>query len=287
MSGYGVPPGASPAAPRTRRSRPAPPMLDLVGLGLAVLTFVFAFLPWAGSKVTDEVTLKGWELPLPTVATALLLVAAALVTRPLFTRTRSDDADASPVPGMLGVVAAVLLVVYVILGGKVLGQDTTREIGAWLGLITGLGAAAVLELSWLQRTGRIARKPAAPAAPAGQWGQQPPAGYAQPYGQQPYGQQPPAGYPAPAQPQQQPPPAGYGQGGYAQPGPYTGPQTGGQPPQGGSYGQDYPPASGYPSQGQGYPSEGGGQGGQGGGQGGGDQGYPSQGGGQGGGYPQG
>lgn len=274
MSGYGVPPGASPSAARSPRSGPALPMLDLVGLGLAALGFIVAFLPWAGSDASDDVSAKGWDLPLPTAATTLLLVAAALLTIPLFTKTKADDTNASPVPAMLAVVAALLAIIYVIVGFDLFGADTTREIGSWLGLLAALGAAAVLEVSWLQKTGRIARKPAAPAG--GQWGGGPggPGGPGQGYGQQPpagYGQQPPAGYgqqpagypsqvqpSAPPAPQQ--PPAGYGQqgGGYGQPGPYGGPATGGQPAQGGGYGgqQDYPPASGYPSTGQGYPSQG-------------------------------
>ena len=53
MSGSGTPPGP-PSSARSRRSRPALPVLELVGLGLAVLAFIVAFLPWAGSKVTDE-----------------------------------------------------------------------------------------------------------------------------------------------------------------------------------------------------------------------------------------
>jgi hypothetical protein len=245
-------------------------VLELVGLGLAVLAFIVAFLPWAGSKVSDELSVQGWDLALPTAATVLLLVAALLIAAPLLTGTPAADTDgdgvdrtASPLPAMLAVLAAVLLVVHTLTGGEILGGDVERGIGVWLGLVIGIGAAAVLELSWLQRTGRM-RKPA-PAAPTGgpwsaqqqpqqAWGQQQPA----------YGQQQAAGYggSTPDYGQQQP---GYGQPGYGQ----QGPPTGGQPAQGGPYGQEqYPPQSGHPAPGQGYPSQG--------------QGYPSQGG-----YPQG
>jgi hypothetical protein len=269
MSGYGVPPGASPAASRSPRSGSALPVLDLVGLGLAVLAFIIAFLPWAGpdSEVSDA-TASGWELPLPTAATVLLLVAGVLAAVPLLTGAKRADGDsASPVPALLAVLAALLYLVNVIVGGTILGAELERKIGVWLGLVLGLATAAVLLFSWLQRSGKVSKR--TPSAPAGgQWGQgqqQPQAGW----GQQQYGQQPPAGgYPSQAQPAQQPPQQqpqqGYGQG-YGTPGQYGGqqggPATGGQPSQGG-YGQDYP-QTGYPSQGRGYPSQGG-QGGQGG-----------------------
>lgn len=266
MSGYGTPPGPSSSAPRSRRSRPALPVLELVGLGLAVLAFIVAFLPWAGSEVADGLSVQGWDLALPTAATVLLLVAALLVAAPLLTGADADadgdgvDRAASPLPALLAVLAAVLLIVHALTGGEILGGHVERGIGVWLGLVVGIGAAAALLLSWLQRTGRM-RKPA-PAAPTGgawsaqqppqSWGQQQPAGY-------PGGQQPPAGYPGatPGYGQQQP--AGYPGGqqpGYGQP---QGPVTGGQPTQGGPYGQEqYPPAQpGHPSQGQGYPSQGG------------------------------
>ena len=47
MSGYAVPPGSQPGARRSARQGPALPVLELVGLGLAGLAFVIAFLPWA------------------------------------------------------------------------------------------------------------------------------------------------------------------------------------------------------------------------------------------------
>ncbi len=256
MSGYGTP--GPPSTPRSRRSGPALPVLELVGLGLAVLAFIVAFLPWAGPKISDELTASGWDLALPTVATVLLLVAAVLVAAPLLSGSTADadgdatDRTASPVPALLAILAAVLFIVHTITGGTLLGGDVERKIGVWLGLIVGLGAAAVLTLSWLQRTGRM-RKPAPATPTGGPWSQQqPPQGWGQ---QQPgYGQQAPSGYPGatPGYGQQQP---GYGQQqpGYGQPG---GPATGGQPAQGGPYGQEqYPPAGGQP--GQGYPSQGG------------------------------
>lgn len=259
MSGYGVPPGRQPGAPRSRRSKPAVPVLELVGLGLAVLAFIVAFLPWAGSEVTDELSVQGWDLPLPTVATVLLLVAALLLVTPLLAGAASADADgdaaepaASPLPALLAALAAVLLVVHVLTGGEIFGGNVERGIGVWLGLVVGIGAAAALVLSWLQRSGRM-RKPA-PAASSGPWGG---GGQQQPgWAQQPYGQQAPGGYPAqaPGYGQQQP---SYGQQpGYGQA--PQGPPTGGQPAQGGPYGQQeqYPPQPGNPAQGQGYPSQG-------------------------------
>jgi len=258
MSGYGTPPGP-PSTPRSRRSGPALPVLELVGLGLAVLAFIVAFLPWAGPEISDELTASGWDLPLPTVATVLLMVAAVLVAAPLLSKSAADadgdgtaDRTASPVPALLAVLAAVLYIVHTFTGGELLGGEVERKIGVWLGLIVGLGAAAVLTLSWLQRTGRM-RKPAPATPTGGPWSQQqPPQGWGQ---QQPgYGQQAPGGYPGstPGYGQQQP---GYGQQqpGYGQP---QGPPTGGQAAQPGPYGQEqYPPASGQP--GQGYPPQGG------------------------------
>jgi hypothetical protein len=251
MSGYGMPQGPPPGSPRTGRSTSALPIFDLVGVGLAALAFIIAFLPWAKADVPDGVDVEGtsasgWELSLPTVATVLLLVAALLVAAPLLTKAASTDA--SPVPALLAVLAAVLLIVYVIVGGSYLGADLKRGIGTWLGLVVGLGAAALLTLSWLQRSGRMA-KPASTAGPSN-WNAG--GGGGQPYGQQPpaYGQQQPTGYQqpqAPAYPQQ---PSYGGQGGY------PGPSTGGQPAQQPApYGQEhYPPQSGgYPAQGGGYP----------------------------------
>src|SRR5829696_114998 len=260
MSGYGTPPGPASSTPRSRRARPALPVLELVGLGLAVLAFIVAFLPWAGSEVADELSVQGWDLALPTAATVLLLVAALLVAASLLTRTAADadgdtgsgvDRTASPVPALLAVLAAVLLIVHTLTGGEILGGDVERGIGVWLGLVVALGAAAAFLLSWLQRTGRM-RKPA-PAAPAGgPWSAQQPPAWGQ---QQPgYGQQAPGDYPGTTPGYGQP--AGYGQQpGYGQP---QGPATGGQPGQGGPYGQDpygqeqYPPHGGQP----GHPSQG-------------------------------
>lgn len=284
MSGYGVPPGSSPTASRSPRSGPAVPMLDLVGAGLAVLAFIFAFLPWAGPSTdvegVDEQSAKGWELALPTAATVLLMVAAVLVVARLLSKRTSDDA--SPVPALLAVLAVILYLVHVIVGGELLGVELERKIGVWLGLLAGLATAATLLLSWLQKSGRMAKKASSSSSSsygsggasgpgAGQWG-----GQQQGYGQSGYGQQAASGYPGsqPTPPPVQQPPSqqpsygqGYGQGGYGQPGsPYGGgsvggssPSTGGTPAQGGygtGGGQDYPPASGYPSQGQGYPSQG-------------------------------
>lgn len=254
MSGYGVPQGQSAGGPRSGRSS-ALPVLDLAGAGLAALSFIIAFLAWAKADVpegvnVDGLSAKGWDLPLPTAGIVLLLVAAILVLAPLLSRgTASDDAtgSASPVPALLSILAAVLLVVYAIKGSG----ETDRGIGTWLGLVLGLGTAALFTLSWLQRSGRMA-KPAASAGPSnwnsggGQPQQQP---YGQQAPQQPY-QQPQQQYPPQAQPPaygQQP---GYGQGGY--PGPATGSQPAQQPAPYGSQ-EQYPPQGGYPSQGGYHP----------------------------------
>jgi hypothetical protein len=251
-----MPQGPTPGSPRSGRSAPALPVLELVGVGLAALAFIVAFLSWAKQDVPAGVQVEGasasgWDLPLPTVGVALLLVAALLTAAPLFAgkpaaaaSADSDDAAAvSPVPAMLAVLGAVLLVVFVIVGA---GDGSKRGIGAWLGLVLGLGTAAVLELSWMQRTGRVKK---APAAGPSNWNQgQPQQGWGGPQGGYP-AQQPP-GYgqqsPAQQQPAQQPP--GYGQqpsyggpGGYP-PGPATGGQPAQQPP---PYGQEhYPPQNG-------------------------------------------
>ena len=251
MSGYGMPQGPTPGAPRSGRNAPALPVLDLVGVGLAVLAFIIAFLPWAKPEGAGGAldSVNGWNLTLPTVATALLLVAAALVAAPLLTRSASAptaDADtdpaASPVPALLACLGALFMLVWAVIGGEYLGTELNRGIGTWLGLVLGLGTAAVLVLSWLQRSGRLKK---APAAAPSDWGQGQPQGWGQPGGYQPtgYGQQPMG----------QPQPPAYGQQpSYGAPGGYPGPSTGGQPAQQPPpYGQEqYPPHSGgFPAQG--------------------------------------
>ena len=275
MSGYGVPQGPTPGSPRSGKPAPALPVLELVGVGLAVLAFIIAFLPWAtpvvpgGVDIDNDVNASGWELPLPTAVTTLLLVAALLVASRLLTRSKADTTDdrpASPVPALLAILAAVLAIVFVIVGGSYLGTDLERGIGTWLGLLLALGTAATLTLSWLQRSGRMAKR--TPAAGPSNWGGQQqgqPQGWGQPqgYGAQPQ-QQPSYGQQQPSYGQQ--PPA-YGQqgGGYGQPtggstaaGGYgQGPATGNQPAQPGPYGQPDQTQQ-YPPQGGGYPSQGGG-----------------------------
>jgi hypothetical protein len=250
MSGYGVPQGQSAGGSRSGRSSSLP-VFDLVGVGLAALSFIIAFLAWAKADVPEGVDIdgtsaKGWDLPLPTAGIVLLLVAAILVAAPLLSRPAADDdGSASPVPAMLAILGALLLIVYAIKGTG----NLDRGIGTWLGLVLGLATAALFTLSWLQRSGRV-KKPA-PAGPSN-WNsgapQQNPYGQPQPYGQ-PGGQ---SGYPG-GQPAQQPPPPAYGQQpSYGAPGQYPGPGTGAQPAQP-SYGQDpYPPQTG------GYPPQGGG-----------------------------
>ena len=253
MSGYGMPQGPTPGSPRSGRTGPALPVLELVGVGLAVLAFIVAFLPWAKADLdapagvnVDVPSAKGWDLPLPTVGVTVLLVAAVLVAAPLLTKraaaTADDDDAVSPVPALMASVGALLLLVFAILGA---GDNATRGIGTWLGLVLGLGIAAVLVLSWLQRTGRVKK---APAAGPSNWNQGQPQGWGQPNG----GYQQPQGYGQPSGPPMgQPQPPSYGQQpSYGAPGGYPGPSTGGQPAQQ-PYGQEpYPPQTGgYPSQG--------------------------------------
>ena len=253
MSAYGAPQGS----PRSGRSKPALPVFDLVGAGLAALAFIIAFLAWAKADVpegvdADGLSAKGWDLPLPTVGITLLLVAALLVIAPLLSRGTGESDDtagsASPVPALLSILGAVLLITYAIKGSG----ELDRGIGTWLGLVLGLAIAALFTLSWLQRSGRM-KKPAASAGPSnwntgGSQQQQGWGGQQQPQ-QQPYGQQPQQQYPA------QPQPPAYGQQpSYGGQSGYPGPATGGQPaqqpaPYGGQ--EPYPPQSGggYPSQG--------------------------------------
>ena len=146
--------------------------------------------------------MNGWNLVLPTVATALLLVAAVLVAAPLLTRAAAvDEAEAdpaaSPVPALLACLAALFMLVWVLTGGNTSAQDLSRGIGTWLGLVLGLGTAAVLVLSWLQRTGRMKK---APAAGPSNWNQGQPQGWGQPNGgyQQPQGYGQPTGQPSAA-----------------------------------------------------------------------------------------
>ena len=262
MSGYGVPQDSTPASPRSARSASALPVLELVGVGLAALAFIVGFLPWAKADVPDGVdvdtTASGWELALPTAAIVLLLVAALLTVAPLVARpaVAAEDGNAAPVPAMLAVLAAVLVVVYVIIGGSYLGADLSRGIGTWLGLVLGLGTAAVLALSWLQRTGKV-RKPA-PAAGPSNWGGSVPNAPGQPPG---WGQQQPPQYGQPAGYGQQPAsqPSGYGQQpSYGAPADYPGAATGGQPAQQPApYGQEPYGQEQYPPQGGGYRSPGG------------------------------
>lgn len=256
MSGYGVPQGPTPGSPRSGKA-PALPVLELVGVGLAFLAFIIAFLPWAKPDVPDGVdadvdSASGWQLPLPTAITVLLLVAAVLVATPLLSKPApSADAPASPVPALLADIAALLAIVFVIVGTKFLGAELSRGIGTWLGLVLALGAGAVLTVSWLQRSGRMSKP--APAGPSN-WSQQQgqPQGWGQPqgYGQQPsYGQQQPPSYG-----QQQQPPA-YGGGTPS----YGGPSTGGQPAQPYEQPQQPPQQPQYPPQsGGGYPPQPGG-----------------------------
>jgi hypothetical protein len=252
MSGYGVPQSQPPGAARSGRAA-ALPVFDLVGVGLAALSFIIAFLAWAKADVPEGVDIdgssaKGWDLPLPTVGVVLLLVAAILVAAPLLSRPATDEGSASPVPALLSILAALLLVVYAIKGTG----NLDRGIGTWLGLVLGLATAALFTLSWLQRSGRV-KKPA-PAGPSNWNSGQPPYGQQQPsYGQQAPQQPPYGGQPQPPQYGQQP--------SYGQQGGYPGPATGGQPAQQPAqqpapYGQEhYPPqgGGGYPSQGGYHP----------------------------------
>jgi hypothetical protein len=261
-----MPQGPTPGSPRSGRNAPALPALELVGVGLAVLAFVVAFLPWAKPQVpgVDADSVNGWNLALPTVATALLLVAAVLVAAPLLTKPAATaetelDPAASPVPALLATLGALFMLVWVISGGKYLGTALSRGIGTWLGLVLGIGTAAVLVLSWLQRTGRVKK---APGAGPSNWHQGEPQGWGQPsagYQPQGYGQPSgqPVGQPADRPMGQQQPPAYGQQPSYGAPGGYPGPSTGGQPAQQ-PYGQEpYPPQTGgYPSQGGGYNPQG-------------------------------
>ncbi len=163
-------------------------------------------------------------------------------------------------PALLACLGAVFMLAWVLTGGTYLGADLSRGIGTWLGLVLGLGTAAVLVLSWLQRTGRMKK---APAAGPSNWNQGQPQGWGQPDG----GYQQPQGYGQPSRPAQRPADraadgpvaaASYGQQpSYGAPGGYPGPSTGGQPAQQ-PYGQDqYPPQTGgYPAHGGGYNPQG-------------------------------
>ena len=165
MSGYGMPQGPTPGSPRSGRTGPALPVLELVGVGLAVLAFIVAFLPWAKPDVrlpagASVDSVNGWNLALPTVGDRAAAgrrragrgAAADQVGRGR--RDRAPCAAASPVPALLACLGALFMLVWVLIGGKYLGTDLNRGIGTWLGLVLGLGTAAVLVLSWLQRTGR-------------------------------------------------------------------------------------------------------------------------------------
>ena len=186
MSGYGMPQGPTPGSPRSGRTAPALPVLELVGVGLAVLAFIVAFLPWAKPDVrrgVDVDSVNGWNLALPTVATALLLVAAVLVAAPLLTKPAATADDRGRHGRLAGAGPAGLprRAVHAGLGADPAGNTSARTSAAasapGSGLVLGLGTAAVLVLSWLQRTGRMKK---APAAGPSNWNQGQPQGWGQP-----------------------------------------------------------------------------------------------------------
>lgn len=244
MTGYGASSAPSQGPAPRPRGGSSLPVFDLAAGGAAALAFIFAFLPWVGSKASEFTSgdsIGGWQLPTATAATVLLVVAALLALTPLLPgSTATADRSTSPVPALLAVLSAILFVVQIAVGGKLLGTSVERKIGMYLGLLAGLAGAALLVLSWLRSTGRTgSRGGAAGGAP-----------YGQPAGQS-WGQ--------PQQPPQQPQPGQYGQ---PEPGQYGQPAGGYGQPQGyGSYGQQHggtpqgPPSGGYPAQPGGYPQQ--------------------------------
>jgi hypothetical protein len=235
MSGYGAPSGAPTPA---RGGVAGLPMLDLVAAGLAGLTLIFSFLKWVGPDCgglpaeakaeCDKVGFSGWALPAGAIAVTLLLLAVLLAVR------RLVDATADPksvLPALLATLGAVLVIIQLIVGAPLISAlgdvKASRKIALFLVLFAALGQAAVMIVSWMQTTGRMAPR----AASGGQaWDPNP--------GILP-GAGPDAGWPQQQQGgygQQQP---GYGQG---HPGQY--------PPQNGGY-----PQQEYPQQGGGYPGD--------------------------------
>ena len=253
MTGYppqaGPPPGyaapeaqPAPSTGPTSAQSPVDLAVTWAVTGLAVLCFIFAFMPWFGVGVGGASTsFSAWDLPVGSTAVALLVLAGILVLRPLL-EAGAEKKSASPVPAVLAVVGAVLVVVQISRGAGALFDiadvSLSRQWGLILVVVFAVLEAAVAVAGWLHASGRITlaarsrtRTPspyaqgwANPGYPPGyqqaqatypQYGYPP--GYQQPtppggYPPQPtaYGQ-PPAGYPqSPGGPSgQAPPPSGY------------------------------------------------------------------------------
>jgi len=236
MTGY-VP---NPAAPPPARPRAALPVLDLAVAGLGLVAFVLAFLPWVGLNCSgvpvegraecEKFHHTGWELPAGTAGTVLLLVAGLLLVSRLVDSTASA---ASPVPALLALFGAVLVIIQLAVGSEFLNLITitdvakvSRKVSLFLALVVGLAEAVVAVLAWLQAGGWLIghRAVATTVDPGEPWQLTQPAPGAGPGWGQPAS-------PPPAQP------------GYGQPADYP-------PQQRDSYGQPSPqgpPPSGYPA----------------------------------------
>jgi hypothetical protein len=236
--------GASPATPPRTRPVAGLPVADLAAAGLGLVAFVLAFLPWLGLKcpntpgstACDRINSSGWQLPAGTAAVVLLVLAGLL----LLARQLDAAAPAPVLPMVLAVLGAVLVVIQLGVGygstADVAEIGTSRKVSLYLVLVVALAEAAVLVLSWLQGTGRLARRPATavPAGPGQPWQQPAPGpGVSQGWGQpSPGPPAPPGPPPPPGPPARYGPPRDYPPPGVAQPPP--GPPPG--PGQGPAYG---------------------------------------------------
>ncbi len=244
MTGYPAQAGPPPGHPAPNPQRPSNRLtsalspFDLAVAGLAVLCFVFAFMPWFGVDVDGaSTTFSAWDFPLGSVAVALLVVAGVAALLPLL-ETGEEKRPASPAAAVLAVVGAVLVVVQISRGAGALFDVANVSLGRQWGLIL-VVIFAVLEAAaavagWLHASGRItmpARSRVRTPSPYAQ-------GWANP-GYPPGYQQAQATYPQYGYPP-----------GYQQPGP-----AGGYPPQPTPYGQ--PPAPGQPPAGYPQPPAGG------------------------------
>jgi hypothetical protein len=258
MTGY-VP---NPAAPPPARPRAALPVLDLAVAGLGLVAFVLAFLPWVGLNCSgvpaegrdacEKFHYTGWELPAGTAGTVLLLVAGLLLVSRLLDPTAPA---ASPVPALLALLGAVLVIIQLAVGSGFLNLITitdvakvSRKVSLFLVLVVALAEAAVAVLAWLQAGGRLTGHRAAvtPVGPGQPWQLSQPAPGAEPGWGQPAS--PPPGRPDFGQPASPPP----GRPDFGQPADYP-------PQQPGGYGQPSsqgPPAGGYPAPPPGQPGPG-------------------------------
>jgi hypothetical protein len=123
---------------------------DKVILPSGILLFIFAFLPWMGKTfhilgVSYSGSYKGWHYfftgVIPVIL-GLVMVAQVVISR-FFTDVKIPEIPVSwgQVHLILGVVAAVLVVLRLLLGDSVSGVDLDRRIGLVLAALAAIALA--------------------------------------------------------------------------------------------------------------------------------------------------